>query len=168
MMRGINDVVGRACGSDDSVSTINVAIADVATKIQPQVQSELVKNPNIRYVVALYDSAEAPFVVAAIKAAGAASRVRVVTFNGTPSVLRMVKSGDVEMDIAENLEWDSYAIADQAMRLMAGLEPVADPRLPLRVYDRENIDEAGTDARTAGGFGDEYVSGYRQLWGLGG
>ncbi|MDO8213287.1 substrate-binding domain-containing protein [Conexibacter sp. CPCC 206217] len=168
MMRGIQDVFDRACGDDCPVSTINVAIADVATKIQPQVQSELVKNPNIRYVIALYDSAEAPFVVAAIKAAGAASRVRVVTFNGTPSVLRMVKSGDVEMDVAENLEWVSYAITDQAMRLIGGLEPVSDPKLPLRIFDADNIDEAGTNPATAEGFGDEYRAGYRKLWGLGG
>jgi len=166
MMAGITDVFTKACGDDCPVSTINVAIADVAKKITPQVQSELVKNPNIKYVIALYDSAEAPFVVSAIKAAGKTSSVKVVTFNGTPSVLKLVKAGDVEMDVAENLDWVSYAITDQAMRLIGGLDPVKDPHLPLRVFDQDNIDEAGTNAQTAEGFGDSYVAGYRKLWGL--
>jgi ribose transport system substrate-binding protein len=168
MMTGIEDVFAKACGDDCPVSTINVAIADVAKKITPQVQSELVKNPNIKYVIALYDSAEAPFVVSAIKAAGKSDSVKVVTFNGTPSVLKLVKSGDVEMDVAENLDWVSYAITDQAMRLIGGLEPVTDPHLPLRIFDQSNVDEAGTDPNTAQGFGDAYVDGYRKLWGLDG
>lgn len=168
MMKGITDVFDEACGEACPVSTINVAIADVATKIQPQVQSALLKDPKLEYVIALYDSAEAPFVVSAIKASGKAGKVKVVTFNGTPSVLKMVKAGDVEMDVAENLEWNSYAIMDQAMRLIAGMEPVKDPKLPLRIYDQSNIDEAGTNPKTAEGFGDAYVAGYRKLWGLDG
>jgi ribose transport system substrate-binding protein len=168
MMKGITDVFSQACGGDCPVSTINVAIADVATKITPQVQSALVKDPKIKYVIALYDSAEAPFVVSAIKAAGASGRVKVVTFNGTPSVLKLVKSGDVEMDVAENLEWVSYAVTDQAMRLIAGLPAVSNPQLPLRVYDKGNVDEAGDNPATAEGFGDAYIAGYRKLWGLAG
>jgi ribose transport system substrate-binding protein len=168
MMKGIDDVFAKACGSECPVSTINVAIADVASKIAPQVQAALVKDPKINYIIALYDSAEAPFVVSAVKQANAASRVKVVTFNGTPSVLKLVKSGDVEMDVSENLDWISYAVTDQAMRLMAGLPPVKDPQLPLRIYDKDNVDEAGTNEATAEGFGDEFKSGYRKLWGLDG
>jgi ribose transport system substrate-binding protein len=168
MMKGINDVFTKACGSDCPVSTINVAIADVASKITPQVQAALVKDPKINYIVGLYDSAEAPFIVSAVKQANAGSRVKVVTFNGTPSVLKLVKSGDVEMDVSENLDWVSYAVADQAMRLIGGLPPVKDPQLPLRIYDKDNVDEAGTDPDTAEGFGNSFKAGYRKLWGLGG
>lgn len=168
MMKGIDDVFAKACGAACPVSTINVGIADVASKIAPQVQSALVKDPKIKYIIALYDSAEAPFVVSAIKQASAAGRVKVVTFNGTPSVLRLVKAGDVEMDVSENLDWIAYAVTDQAMRLMAGLPAVANPQLPLRIYDKDNVDEAGTDQATAGGFGDAFEAGYRKLWGLAG
>ena len=126
MMTGINDEFAKHCGSGCKVSSINTAIADVATRIQPQVQSALVKDPKINYVIALYDSAEAPFVVAGIRQAGAKGRVKVVTFNGTPSVLKMVKSGDVEMDVGESLDWISYGIMDQVMRLAGGMDPVKD------------------------------------------
>lgn len=168
MMKGIDDVFGKACGSSCPVSTINVAIADVATKIQPQVQAALVRDPKIKYVIALYDSAEAPSVVAAIKSAGKSDQVKVVTFNGTPGILKLVKQGDVEMDVSENLTWDAYAITDQLMRLIAGKPPVKDPKLPLRVYDQSNIAEAGTNPETAEGFGNAFVTGYRKLWGLSG
>ncbi|MDX6725757.1 MAG: ribose transport system substrate-binding protein [Baekduia sp.] len=168
MMKGITDVFTKACGDSCPVSTINVAIADVASKIAPQVQAALVKDPKIKYIIALYDSAEAPFVVSAIKQAGAGNRVKVVTFNGTPSVLKLVKSGDVEMDVSENLDWISYAVTDQTMRLMAGLPAVKDPQLPLRIYDKDNVAEAGTGQATAEGFGTEFKAGYRKLWGLGG
>jgi ribose transport system substrate-binding protein len=168
MMKGITDVFTKACGDSCPVSTINVAIADVASKIAPQVQAALVKDPKIKYIIALYDSAEAPFVVSAIKQAGAGNRVKVVTFNGTPSVLKLVKSGDVEMDVSENLDWISYAVTDQTMRLMAGLPAVKDPQLPLRIYDKDNVAEAGTGEATAEGFGTAFKAGYRKLWGLGG
>ena len=166
MMTGIRDEFAQHCGSSCKLSTVNTAIADVATRIQPQVQSALVKDPNINYVIALYDSAEAPFVVAGIRQAGAKGRVKVVTFNGTPSVLKMVKAGDVEMDVGESLDWISYGIMDQVMRLAGGLEPVKDPKLPIRIFDAENVDETGTPPTDSEGYGDGYRDGYMKLWGL--
>lgn len=165
MVTGIKDEFGKYCGGC-KLSYVNVAIPDVATRIQPQVQSALVKDPTINYVIALYDSAEAPFAVAGIKAAGKSNQVKVVTFNGTPSVLKMVKSGDVEMDIGENLDWISHGVMDQAMRLVGGHEPVDDPNLPIRIFDKDNVDETGTPPVDSKGFGDEYKSAYRKLWKL--
>ncbi len=166
MMTGINDEFAKHCGSGCKVSTVNTAIADVATRIQPQVQSALVKDPKINYVIALYDSAEAPFVVAGIRQAGAKSRVKVVTFNGTPSVLKMVKAGDVEMDVGESLDWISYGVMDQVMRLAGGMDPVKDPKLPIRIFDKTNVDETGTPPTDSQGYGDGYRDGYMKLWGL--
>jgi ribose transport system substrate-binding protein len=166
MMTGINDEFAKHCGSGCKVSSVNTAIADVATRIQPQVQSALVKDPKINYVIALYDSAEAPFVVAGIRQAGAKGRVKVVTFNGTPSVLKMVKAGDVEMDVGESLDWISYGVMDQVMRLAAGMDPVKDPKLPIRIFDESNVDETGTPPTDSKGYGDSYRDGYMKLWGL--
>jgi ribose transport system substrate-binding protein len=167
MMKGINDVFSERCGSGCDVKTINVAIADVATRIQPQVQAALTRDPRLDYVIALYDSAEAPFVVSAIKQSGRSGKTKVVTFNGTPSVLKLVKAGDVEMDIGENLDWISYAVLDQALRIIGGKEPVKDPKLPIRLWDSSNIGEAGSPPSTSEGYGSAYVQGYRDLWGLG-
>jgi ribose transport system substrate-binding protein len=166
MMTGIKDEFAKHCGSGCKLSTVNTAIADVATRIQPQVQSALVKDPGINYVIALYDSAEAPFVVAGIRQAGKTGRVKVVTFNGTPSVLKLVASGDVEMDVGESLDWISHGVMDQVLRLAGGTEPVKDPKLPIRIFDKDNVSETGTPPTGDKGYGDSYRDGYMKLWGL--
>jgi ribose transport system substrate-binding protein len=165
MVKGIRGEFDQHC-SGCKLSFTNVAIADVATRIQPQVQSALLKDPNINYVIALYDSAEAPFVVAAINAAGRQGQVKVVTFNGTPSVLKMVADGSVEMDVGENLDWISYGIMDQTLRILGGMDPVDDPKLPLRIFDKDNVAEAGDPPRDGEGFGSGYQEEYRKLWKL--
>jgi ribose transport system substrate-binding protein len=143
----------------------DVTIADVATKIQPNVQGALTADPGINYVICLYDSAEAPFASAAIRAAGRIGKVKISTFNGTPEILKEVKKGDiVTMDVGENLEWIGYAIVDQSMRIMGGLPAVKNARVPVRVFDQSNISQAG--GNFTGGWGKSYVSGYRKLWGL--
>ena len=143
----------------------DVTIADIATKIQPNVQAALTGDPNINYVICLYDSAEAPFAEAAIRAAGRVGKVKISTFNGTPTVLKDVKSGDiVTMDVGENLEWIAYAIVDQSMRLMGGLPTVKSEHVPVRIFDSSNIGEAGS--AFTGGWGTSYISGYKNLWGI--
>jgi ribose transport system substrate-binding protein len=41
---------------------------------------------------------------------------------------------------------------------------VRNARVPVRVFDRSNIGQAGP--RFTSGWGNAYVSGYRRLWGL--
>ena len=143
----------------------DVTIADVATKIQPNVQAALTADPSLNYVICLYDSAEAPFAAAAIRASGRIGKVKISTFNGTPEILKEVKNGQiVTADVGENLEWIAYAIDDQSMRIMGGLKAVPDEHVPVRVFDAKNIDQAGP--RFTSGWGSSYISGYLKLWGL--
>jgi ribose transport system substrate-binding protein len=164
MVAGIREEFRKYCAGCKLKFT-DVTIADVATKIQPNVQAALTRDPGINYVIALYDSAQAPFAAAGIRASGRADAVKISTFNGTPEILKEVKNGDIiAMDVGENLDWIAHAVMDQSMRIMGGLDPVENARVPVRVFDDSNIDEAGADFTE--GFGDEYVSGYQQLWGL--
>jgi ribose transport system substrate-binding protein len=165
MVAGIKSQFAKFCNGC-KLSFTDVTIADIATKIQPNVQSALTADPSINYVICLYDSAEAPFASAAIRAAGRTGKVKISTFNGTPDILKEVKKGDiVTMDVAENLEWIGYAIVDQSMRIMGGLPVVRSEHVPVRVFDSSNIAQAG--AKFTSGWGNSYVSGYRKLWGLG-
>jgi ribose transport system substrate-binding protein len=164
MVAGIREEFRKYC-QDCKLTYTDVTIADIATKIQPQVQTALTADPSMNYVIALYDSAEVPFVAAAIRAAGRTGRVKVSTFNGTPEILKMVTQGDiVNADVGENLEWIGYAIVDQSMRVMGGLKPVKNARVPVRVFDKSNI--AQTGPRYIRGYGTAYVPGYRKMWGL--
>lgn len=162
MVAGIRAEFGKYC-KGCKLSYTDVTIADFATKIQPNVQAALTRDPGINYVIALYDSAEVPFVAAAIRAAGRVGDVKVSTFNGTPEILKMVDQGDiVTADVGENLEWIGYAIVDQSMRIMGGLNPVKSEHVPLRVFDGSNIAQAGPNFTS--GWGRGYIGGYRKLW----
>lgn len=164
MVAGIREEFRKYCRGCKLKFT-DVTIPEIATRIQPNVQAALTADPSINYVICLYDSAEVPFAAAAIRAAGRVGRVKISTFNGTPEILKMVKSGDiVTMDVAENLEWIAYAVVDQSMRIMGGLRPVKNARVPVRVFDRSNIRQAGP--KFTSGWGRSYVVGYRKLWGL--
>lgn len=166
MMSGIRAVFEERC-PDCKLDTIGVSIPDLATRLQPQVQSKLTADPEINYILALFDVAEVPFILPAVQAAGARDRVRIVTFNGTPEILKLVQEDDiVAMDVGENLDWIAHALLDQAMRILAGLDPVDNPNIPLRLFDDSNIDEVGSPPEFSVGYGDDYVEGYRKLWGL--
>jgi ribose transport system substrate-binding protein len=164
MVAGIKSQFAKFC-KGCKLSFTDVTIADVATKIQPNVQSALASDPSINYVICLYDSAEAPFAEAAIRAAGRTGKVKISSFNGTPNIMKEVKKGDiVAADVAENLDWIGYAIVDQSMRIMGGLPPVKNARVPVRYFDSSNIAQAGSGFTS--GFGSSYIAGYKKLWGV--
>lgn len=166
LIDGIRSALDENCSACE-MSLLNATIQNFSTQIQPQVQSALLRDPNIDYIVPLYDSAMAPFVQAAVRAAGAQNRVKVVTFNGTPSVLKDLQNGaGIAMDVGTSLDWIAHGIVDQHLRVIAGEPPVKDSRIPLRVFDETNVDDTGTPPVVNEGYGDEYVAGYRQLWGL--
>ena len=104
------------------------------------------------------------FVTPAIAIAERGEDVKVVTFNGTPFVLDLIREGSVEMDIGENLDWIAHAMLDAEMRLLCGQDPISDSKVPLRVFSAENIGEVGEPADPAMGYGDAYVQGYHDLW----
>jgi ribose transport system substrate-binding protein len=150
------------------VRYVDVPIPDWATRLQTEVQSALVADPTIDYVIPIYDSMSR-YAVPALLAVGAADRVKIATFNGTPFVIEMLQDADiVAMDVGENLAWLGWATMDQAFRLAAGVEPVPSQNTALRVFTDANVADAGRPPRLDRGYGDDYVAGYRRLWGLGG
>ena len=144
---------------------INIPVVDWATRIQPNVQSALLADPTINYIIVIYDSM-AQFVVPAVTITGSQNRVRIDAFNGTPFVLGLVQQGQVEMDIGENLDWIGHAIIDAEMRLICGLPPVKDPKIPFYIFDKSNAHRAGNPPELSKGYGDAYIDGYLKLWRL--
>jgi len=167
LLRGLRDEFRKRC-PPCKVTTVDVPIPEWAAKIRSEVQSALVRDPKIDYVIPIYDSMS-QFVAPAIRAAHAADRVRIATFNGTPFVLKLMQDGDiVAMDVGENLSWLGWAAMDQAFRLIAGERPVKTEHTPLRVFDDGNVGDAGRPPQFDAGYGSSYVSGYRKLWRVGG
>jgi ribose transport system substrate-binding protein len=164
LVRGLKDEFARRC-PDCELRFVDVPIADWATRLRTEVQSALVRDPNIDYVIPIYDSMS-QFAVPAILAAHR-DEVKISTFNGTPFVLRMLQEKDVvAMDVGEDLAWIGWASMDQAFRAVADEPPVRSENTPLRVFDDGNVDETGRPPRFDKGYGDAYVEGYGKLWGL--
>jgi ribose transport system substrate-binding protein len=165
LLRGLRSEFAARCASC-RLRFVDVPIASWATLLRGAVQTALLRDPGIDYVIPTYDSMS-QYVAPAIRAAGKAGQVRIATFNGTPFVLRMLQDGDVvAMDVGENLAWLGWAAMDQTFRAVAGLRPVAGEHTPLRVFDERNVAETGRPPRSDMGYGAAYVQGYRRLWGL--
>ncbi len=163
MMAGITDEL-KHC-EDCKTKVINVPVVDWGTRITPNVQSALLSDPTVNYIIVIYDSMS-QFVVPAVTITGAQDRVKIDAFNGTPFVLGLIQQGQVEMDIGENLDWIGHAIIDAEMRIVCGLPPVANPRIPFYIFDAHNAKDAGTPPQLSQGYGDAYVDGYAKLWQL--
>jgi len=149
---------------DCKTTYINVPVNDWATKGMPAVQNALLADPTINYVMPVYDSMS-QFAVPAIQIAG--SSAKVVSYNGTPFVLDMMRDGDiVEMLVGESLGWVGMAGTDANMRLLCGLDPVATLNTPAFIFTDENVETAGTPATFNDGYGDVHIAGFRKLWGL--
>ncbi|GAA2865823.1 hypothetical protein GCM10010472_24010 [Pseudonocardia halophobica] len=167
--KGMVDTMQKALADEapagSGAEVINVAVPQWSQQIQSQVQSALLKNPNINAVLPIYDSM-ALYAAPGIKQAAGGRSVPIYTFNGTPSILKMVQDGQVAMDAAENPDWVAYVNIDVAFRAMLGAEPVAAESGPLRVIDASNVAETGTPPQSGKGFGDEYGPAFLKMWGL--
>lgn len=147
-----------------NVKIVDIASTNWASQIEPAVQSALTQNPEISYIIPLYDSMTT-YVEPALKAAGDTGKVGIATFNGTPAFMKILQEGGaVKMEVGESLQWIVYGMLDQEMRVMLGMEPLSTENLPLRVFDSSNINEAGTPPTLEGGYGNAYQSGYAKLW----
>jgi ribose transport system substrate-binding protein len=167
LMGGLRDEFRRRCPAC-KVTAVDVPISEWAARIRSEVQSALVRDPKIDYVIPIYDSMS-EFVVPAIRAARAAGRVRIAAFNGTPFVLKLMQDGDiVAMDVGENPSWLGWAAMDRTFRLMVGEQPVKSEHTPLRVFDDGDVADAGRPPQFDAGYGNAYVGGYKKLWHVGG
>jgi ribose transport system substrate-binding protein len=149
---------------DCKTTYINVPVSDWATKMQPAVQSALLADAGVNYVMPVYDSMS-QFIVPAIQIAG--SDAKIVSYNGTPFVLDMMRDGDiVEMIVGETLGWVGYAGLDANMRLLCGQDKVDTLNTPAYIFTDENVASAGVPATYNDGYGDSHIAGFKALWGV--
>ncbi|MEC9343746.1 MAG: sugar ABC transporter substrate-binding protein [Pseudomonadota bacterium] len=143
---------------------VNVPVVEWGSQIQPEVQSALVADPGINYILPIYDSMSG-FVVPALSLTNRED-VRIASYNGTPFILDMIRDGDMmEMDVGESLSWVGYASVDGIMRMLCDKGEITQLNTPLYIFDDSNVADAGVPA-TYAGYGEGHISGFRKLWGL--
>lgn len=153
---------------DCTITYKNVDTNDFTTEIEPISEAAILADPKLTYILPIYDPMS-PYVIQAINAEGASARVKIATFNGTPSILDDMATGNiVQMDVGESPGWIGYAIIDEDLRLAAGMKPVAKEPVGVRVFDKANVLSSGApNAQLTDGYGNSFVAGYKALWGLG-
>ena len=166
LIEGIKSQFAKYCPSC-KVNYQSVAIPDWSTKIQPAVSAELVRNPNLNYIIPVYDGM-VQFVLPAITGAAAGDKVKIASFNATPSVLSTMKSnGIVQFDVGEYFNWAVGATLDQDFRVLLGLPPSNNEFAALRIFDTSNVSEAGSPPQFENGYGNAATTGFKKLWGNG-
>jgi ribose transport system substrate-binding protein len=165
MAEAIADEFANQC-PDCKITEVNVPAPDWGSKMQSEVQTALLRDPEINFIIPIFDSAT-QFVVPGLTAAGKSDSVGIATFNNTPFVLEMVQQGGpVKMDVGESITWIGYATMDQALRILSGEPPLDNASAPLRVFTADNADELGTPADNEKGYDPAFIDGYLELWGL--
>jgi ribose transport system substrate-binding protein len=146
------------------VSGVNAA--DWASKVGPTVQSAILSDRQLNYVIPIYDGM-VQFVMPAIITTGASDRVKIASFNATPAVLDMVRSGDVvTFNSGEDTTWLAGAILDQDMRVLLKQPLIKDYAVGIRAFTKADVEAAGVPAKLGVGYGNSAQKGYEALWGL--
>jgi ribose transport system substrate-binding protein len=137
------------------------------TRLQSVTQTILTSDPNVTHLLPLYDGMVS-FMKPAVRAANAMNRVKITSFNATPAVMQEIGQG-VLSDVGIGSVRYGWGWADQTFRVLAGAKPVADERLPVRLFDGSNIGQLNLGASTDTWYGSvDYRTAYKRLWGLAG
>lgn len=164
---GIDAEMKADCPSCHLVN-VDVPFNDWSTRLQTSVSSALTANPDTSYVLPVFDGM-VQYAVPAVTAAGKSSSVHIASYNADPFALQDMKSGNVvTMDLGESYSWLGYALADQTLRIITGQKPLSTDVAPVRVFDSSNVNETGDPPTINTGYGNAYLKGYQQLWGISG
>jgi len=163
--KAITGMFAKYC-PDCKVRVAGVNAADWATKVGPTVQSAILADRELNYVIPIYDGM-VQFAVPAIITTGASDRVKIASFNATPAVLDMIRTGDiVTFDSGEDTTWLAGAILDQDMRVLLNKPLIPEYAAGIRAFSKTDVEAAGVPAKFGVGYGDGAQKGYEALWGL--
>jgi ribose transport system substrate-binding protein len=140
-------------------------------------QNVMTSEPKTNYIFPVIDGI-CVYVVPALHQANAADRVKIATFNGTASVLELIKAKDVVgADTGGAQAWEGWLDMDRALRLMTGnkidpppLNPdgsINEAKSPNRLFDATNISQFDLKGPEAAFYHTENaVNGFKKLWGV--
>jgi ribose transport system substrate-binding protein len=156
------------CPNTCSGTVISYPFSQWATQAQTAMQTALTQNRSINFIAPSFDQG-AIYARAAIVAAGAQNRVKIIAYNGSAPVMQMIANKQsVVVDIGEPYFWLGWANIDQALRVLSGAKPVSNENTPLRLFDATNIQQAGNPVSQLKGYGPPSIfeNGYKKLWGI--
>jgi ribose transport system substrate-binding protein len=148
------------------VKVVQAPLAQWNKNLPSLTTSVLQRDPNINYLVPLYDSMIALMEPAI--AAAQATDVKVVSYNATKPALTMLAKGDVVAgDVGGMNAWLGWATMDQIARLLTGNDPAASEKIPHRIFTSKNIGSVDLSRPEPSWYGSvDLAAEYGRLWGL--
>lgn len=153
-------------------SSCKVQVVDVPTSqwsgLTPRTASLIRANPNVNYFVPDFDG-EVIFMVPGVTSANAQSKVKIVSFNATPSVMQNLKQHYVvAAETGGPNLLQGWAFAEEGLRVMSGLSPLDDLNIPTRLFDSSNINSIDLSQQESQWYGvGDYQAKFKALWGAG-
>jgi ABC-type sugar transport system substrate-binding protein len=150
-----------------TLTAVNVEVPNWQTQVASTVTSQLLQHPNVNVLFPDY-AGELTYVLAGIQAAHRTDVKTYLAFGGgTPFVqLQTAQPGAtiIQSDVSESPPWTGYLLVLQTIRGLEKLSPIAyaDAIGPDRIITPQNA----ADVLNTGGFGDDWVNGFRELVGL--
>lgn len=142
------------------------------SKLPSLISSALIKNPNITWIQAEFDSLVQP-IVTGLQSSPRRSQIKIVSMDGTLPVLQLVKAKrGVAADYGYNLNAFGWYAADQALRMMAGQPSLQMVQFPYtRLFlpaNTSRINLTPQAQNTGEWYGStDYQAGFKKLWGVG-
>ncbi len=156
------------CPGCEVVETMDFSIQDIGTSYPSRIKATLQANPEIDWIFAPYDFAGIP-VVTAVKELGRQDEIKMVSADGNPENLQLIKKGEVQAaSFALASEWIGYLAADTLNRVFQNEEVPADEDGYLRNYGTKLIDSTNLPADLSVPWdGDvDFRAKFKEAWGL--
>lgn len=156
--------IGKVFGScaDCKLVEAPIDLAQLGTSVPSAVQAVLRANPDVDYLITLFDS------LATLSAPAVASlrpEVKVVSGDGIESNLEMIRQGTEAVDVVlPPPTWIGYAVVDQLARVTLKAKPW-DVSVPRLLVDKTNIGDAKTVADLFPGY-ENTPSVFEKAWGI--
>jgi ABC-type sugar transport system substrate-binding protein len=150
-----------------TLSSVNVEVPDWQTQIASTVTAQMLQHPDTTVLFPDY-AGELTYVLAGLQAAHKTDVKTYLAFGGgTPFVqLQTVSPGDdiIQSDVSESPPWTGYLLVLQAIRGLEKLAPI--PYAQAIGPDLMITPQNAVSVLTTGGFGNDWVNGFRELIGL--
>jgi hypothetical protein len=151
-----------------TVSEVNVEVPDWQTQIASTVSSQLLQHPNVTVLFPDY-AGMMTYVLAGIQTAHRGSTIKAyLNFGGGTPFVKLQTSGDgaaiVQSDIGGYPPWTGYLMFLQTARALEHMAPIPYDKAigPDRVVTPQNA----VEVLETGGWGTDWVNGFRGLLGL--
>lgn len=151
--------------------TVKVSDAPIAQwgTLIPGIATAAASDPNVNYVVPVFDTAS-PLIVPALSAANATDRVKLVSSNGDQAQLQDMKSGSAPKwvgNVGVNAEWIGWASTDQVFRALLNQPALPDEQIGARAFTPANVTSIDLTASPSSWYGyTDFKAGYLKLWGF--